>query len=154
MIQSKVLVLALSILIAAPAAHPPACAEDSNSVTVTGYITAVHLPDEFDVKRAHVTITENTQFMLLGSPAAKPQIVRPDIGAGMYVRVTGMKDFKTNTVAALTIEVRDDTGQSISGAGVIDRVIATGAESVFRADGYNIRITSNTDVRYGNNRLD
>jgi hypothetical protein len=39
--------------------------------------------------------------------------------------------------------------RKVSGLGIIDRVVVTGAEPVFQADGYKFRVTPTTEVRYG-----
>jgi hypothetical protein len=124
-------------------------AEDASATVVSGYITAVHPPDEFEVKGVHVTIAAATRFSWLGGSVKDPETIRRGINVGAYVQATGTKNWKTNTVAATAVAVRDDTGQTVSGAGVIDRVIASGAESVFRADGYMVRINKGTEVRSG-----
>jgi hypothetical protein len=60
----------------------------------------------------------------------------PHITVGAYVEVTERKDWQTNIVVATVVEARYETGQTVSGAGVIDRVIVTVAEPIFRADGW------------------
>jgi hypothetical protein len=65
------------------------------------------------------------------------------------VQVSGRKDRQTNTVVATVVEVRDETGQTVSGAEVAARVIVAGAEPIFRTDGYRLRINSDTEVRFG-----
>lgn len=46
-------------------------------------------------------------------------------------------------------EPPSNANRSVSGGGIIDRVITTGSVPVFRADGYTIRITPATQVRFG-----
>ena len=42
----------------------------------------------------------------------------------------------------------DQADQPVKGDGIIDRVIVTGSEPVFRADGYTFRVTSTTELRF------
>src|SRR5579872_4380504 len=49
--------------------------------------------------------------------------------------------------AAGQVKIPDTPVPKISGFAVIDRVITTGSEPVFRADGYTMRVYSGTDVR-------
>jgi hypothetical protein len=148
--QPTVLIhLSVGLLIVFAAAHPAARAEDPNATVVTGYVTAIHSPGEFEVNRRHVTIVASTEFGPLDGAAKNLQIERPDFSIGMYVRATGKMDYRTNTVIAAVIEIRDETEQNISGAGVIDRVFTTGPGPVFRADGYLVRVTPETDVHFG-----
>jgi hypothetical protein len=93
-------------------------------------------PEEFDVKGAHVAMVAATRLLASGGSVKDPQAVRRDITVGAYVEVTGRKDWQTNTVVAAVVEFRDETGQTVSAGGVIDRVIVTGAEPIFRADGW------------------
>jgi hypothetical protein len=51
-----------------------------------------------------------------------------------------------STAAQATAQ--QDASRKISGFAVIDRVIATGAEPVFRAEGYTLRVNSGTSLRF------
>ncbi|MGA3135155.1 MAG: hypothetical protein ABSC88_04085 [Terracidiphilus sp.] len=42
-----------------------------------------------------------------------------------------------------------ESDPTVSGLGIIDRVIASGSEPVFRADGYTFRVSAATEVRFG-----
>jgi len=42
-----------------------------------------------------------------------------------------------------------ESDQKVSGLGIIDRVIASGSEPVFRADGYTFRVSATTEVKFG-----
>lgn len=42
-----------------------------------------------------------------------------------------------------------ESDRPISGLGIIDRVIVSGPEPVFRADGYTFRVNATTDVKFG-----
>ncbi|HXR38341.1 MAG TPA: hypothetical protein VN776_04585 [Terracidiphilus sp.] len=41
-----------------------------------------------------------------------------------------------------------ESDRTVSGLGIIDRVIASGSEPVFRADGYTFRVSAATEVRF------
>jgi hypothetical protein len=43
----------------------------------------------------------------------------------------------------------DESDRTVSGFGIIDRVVASGSEPVFRADGYTFRVSAETKVRIG-----
>jgi hypothetical protein len=133
----------------------PSAILHAESPTVRGYITAVHPPDGFDVNGEHVMTTADTQFGPIGAKipiATKNPIgsgpMRDAVQIGAWVEVFGERDRKIRTVAATTVLIRDDGDSKLSGLGVIDQVISIAPELVIAADGYRIRVTPATEVRF------
>jgi hypothetical protein len=119
---------------------------------VKGYITAVNPTTGFDVNREHVKVLPGTHFGILGGlGGVYDDALRDKVRVGTYVQVMHARrldDKATNTVTADEVLLRDDWNEEPEGMGVIDRVVSTGAEPVFQADGYRIRITSATEISY------
>lgn len=114
-----------------------------------GYVTAVHSPTSFDVDLVPVTTAAGTTYGLFGdkNPTANSPL-RNAIRVGVYVHVSWLYDDSKKKSPAVTVLLRDDWDKQLSGVGVIDKVIATGAEPVFEADGYRIRIGQKTQVSF------
>ena len=127
----------------------PAAILHAQSSTVHGYITAVHPPNGFDVNGEQVTTTAETQFGLMGT---KNQVnygpMRDAIEIGAWVEVFGAHDPTTKTVAAQTVLFRDRGDRKLTALAVIERVFSTTPELVFAADGYHIRVTPATEVKF------
>jgi hypothetical protein len=123
-------------------------AQELRGVTMEGYVTAVHSPNSFDVNGEHATTAATTRYKLMGdkmkltdSPLRAPQV-------GDYVWVVGGFDKQTGTSRARTLIFWDDLNQKLSGIAVIEAVVSTGAEPVFEADGYRIRISTATETSF------
>lgn len=127
----------------------PSAILQAQSTTVHGYITAVRPPGGFDVNGEHVTTTAETRFGLIGT---KNQIsygpMRDAVAIGAWVEVFGAHDRKTKTMAAQTVLFRDDGDRKLTALAVIEKVISTAPELVFAADGYRIRVTPATEVKF------
>lgn len=148
-IAGGVRVFALFLIgLAAVSAVTSADAEDPNISVVEGYVTSVQAPDSFVVKHVHVVAPMAADFLLLNASAKQSGEISHQIAVGMYVRVIGKTDWATHDLVASEVRVRDDAGKSILARGVIDRVLRTGAESVFRADGYAVHVNSETDIHF------
>ncbi len=122
-------------------------AQETPGLAVEGYITSVHLPAGFDVNRTHVTVTAETRY---GRASDKtPSIdspMRAEVQMGAFVQVIGTK--AGDGVHADEVLFRDDPDKKLDGFGEIDTVIRGGAEPVFQADGFRIRVTSATKISY------
>ena len=123
------------------------CAQEPMIPTLRGNITAVDPAGGFDVASYHVITSANTEFYVLQGPKKDPAMLRGEIQVGTYVQVIGDKDRHDRTVIAHQVKVRSQD-RTVSGSGVIDRMIAPGSQPVFRADGYVIRMAAGTDVRF------
>lgn len=113
-----------------------------------GYVTAVHSPTSFDVNVRPVTTSSDTRYGYVGdkNPMANSPL-RNAIRVGVWVHVL-WADGVPHTMPAATVYLRDDADKQLSGVGIIDKMIAAGAEPVFQADGYRIRITKETQVSF------
>jgi hypothetical protein len=72
----------------------------------------------------------------------------PSCRVGTFVQVYGNPHKRTEPWTPDFIKVRDDWNQKISGLSVIDKVVTTGSEPLFRADGYLIRVTAATSISF------
>lgn len=125
-----------------------AAAETSPHIT-TGYITAVHPPDGFDVNGEHVITTADTAYGPMGFEAPiKNGPMRDAVSVGASVEVIGLLDRHSKILTAHSVLIHVNPDRKLDGLGVIVRVISTAPGAVFAADGYRIRITPATEVRY------
>jgi hypothetical protein len=139
------------VLVAAgvPGLFLSAVAQHDRRIPVEGYITAVTSRDSFDVNDLHVSISSHTGFGIIDSNAVHSDSpLRDALQVGAFVEVTGNFDKHTRTTAASGIYLRKDWDEMLSGIGVIDKVVSSGPEPIFRADGYRIRITPATDITF------
>jgi hypothetical protein len=126
-----------------------AFAQHDRRIPVEGYVTAVSSRDSFDVNDLHVSISSNTGFGIIGSNTVRHDSpLRDALQVGAFVEVTGRFDKHMRTTTAAGIYLRNDWDERLSGIGVIDKVVSPGPEATFRADGYQIRITSSTDLTF------
>lgn len=139
------------ILLALAFFAPFACAQNDQTFSVVGYITAVPAHSgnvtEFDVNAQHVVVSDNTSFGLIGSRTTTNYgPLRSALQIGAFVKVVGKTDRKTKATVASTIFLRPDWDAALTGIGVIDKVLKPASEPVFRADGYFVRLTKSTKV--------
>jgi hypothetical protein len=139
---------ALCVLMIVAAVSSHLFAQEPELPAVRGNITAVQPSDAFDVDGYHVILTSYTQFFAYQGPKKDESELRREIAVGSYVQVIGSKNRRDRTVTARQVKIRDDRDSSVSGFGVIDRIVSTGVEPVFHADGYTLRIVSETDLRF------
>ena len=131
----------LSLVIAAFACQIPIYSETNTLPLTEGYITAVESPNEFVVDNRHIAINPQTALSWAGGKTpAYPGNIRDALLLGTFVQVYGYTDNHTKTVSAESIFVRGEWGQKLTGLGVIDKVIRSGPEPIFRADGYPLQI--------------
>lgn len=115
-----------------------------------GYITKVQGPESFEVDGKRVVTTPDTSYGLIGDKdESSDSTLWSHLQVGTYVVVTddpekSKKDLKT----AVSVRIRDDWDRKLSGMGVIERVVSDGAQPVFEADGYDIRITPVTNATF------
>lgn len=125
---------------------------DSSSVAqesgVEGYITAVKSPDGFDVNGEHVTTQSGTTYGVIGDKTGV-RVSADGVQLGAFVRVSGEPAAGNKGILASSILFRDDWDKKLTGFSVVDRVLATGEEPIFQADGYRIRIDAHTDLSFG-----
>ncbi len=114
-----------------------------------GYITAVHLPEGFDVNGQRILLERGVTYGLeKETTSSTDSPFSNNVQVGAYAFVEGKLDRKSKSVLAHTVRFRDDLSRKLSGLGVICRVVSTGPEPVFQADGYPIRITPATRTTF------
>ena len=124
----------------------------AQSTTIHGYVTAVHPPNGFDVDGEVVTTTAETRYGPIGSkdPVAGGSVV-DDVRIGGWVEVVGDEDRNAKTLMARIVFFHGDDVRTHEGLGLIVRVIATTPDLVFAADGYIIRVTTQTEISLAKN---
>jgi len=123
-----------------------AAAQHPRVDTVEGYITAVHEPTGFDVNGERVSISHDTTYGLAADKQmATDRPLRDAVRVGAYVFVSGEFKGKPRTLIAGQVRFRDERDRKLSGLGVIEAIVSNGAEPVFQADGYRIRIVPETE---------
>jgi hypothetical protein len=130
------------------AAWSSAAAQNQDTVTIKGEITAVQPPDGFDVAGDHVTIAAGTQLVSFYHTVKTVAQLRSELKAGIYVQVVGTKDHNKPGITATTVTVHDVVDRKVTGTGVIFKVIATKPETVVRADGYTLRVEPGTALKF------
>ena len=132
--------LVLSALLLAQAS-----AQQMRRLAVQGYITSVDLPGSFNINGVRVVMSPETGFGLEKDKVFHTDSpLRNEIQVGAYVFVLGSYDDRRGTATASAIVFRGDWDETLEGMGVIAKVASSGPEPVFRADGYDIRITQKT----------
>lgn len=141
----------LSILLtlaAAASARDSSAQQQERPIVAEGYITSTHLPASFDINVEHILLEPGTAYGLIGEKTASTiSPLRNALHAGAYVQVLG--DKTAGPASAKIILFRDDTGRQLAGLGVIVKVVSSGSEPVFEADGYRIRISPSTTTSFG-----
>jgi hypothetical protein len=143
--------LSISVPFALLLSGLPVCSLTANAqeAAVEGYVTSVAMPDGFEVNREHVAIGRKTSYGVMGNKADDGVHASADgVQVGAFVRVTGAKDGSGKGILADSVLFRDDWDKRLAGFGVVERVLTAGAEPVFQADGYRIRIVQGTDLSF------
>jgi hypothetical protein len=116
---------------------------------VEGYITAVAMPDGFEVNGEHVTARRETSYGLMGSKTDSSVATSAEgVRVGAFVRVEGAPAADGRGIVATSVLFRDDWDKKLAGFGVVERILVAGSEPVFQADGYRIRIVGSTDLSF------
>ena len=116
---------------------------------IEGYINGIHPPRGFEAGGRRFEVTSETSFGLIGSDStstASP--LRAALRVGVFVQVAGRDPGPPWPIKATTVLVRDDWGRTLSGIGVITRVLSPDPNAVFEADGYLIRVTPSTKLAF------
>ena len=125
-----------------------ATAQRPSTIAAEGYITSINSTG-FDVNAEHIAVRPETSYGLIGdksTSSASP--LRQAVQVGAYVEVVGAEGLHSKSVNAVTVLFRDDWNQQLSGIAVIERVIAAGPNPIFEADGYRIRVGSETRTAF------
>lgn len=143
--QHGLFIVAIGVVFGLGVATLPMRGQDAGELTAEGYVTAVNPPSAFDVNGQHITTGAQTSYGILGvnhSETNSPLAAKIQVGA--YVQVTGTPDQHGKSLAATLVQLRDDANAKILSFGVIVKLLSAGAEPVYQADGYTVRITSTT----------
>ena len=117
-----------------------AAQDDQPVPALKGYITSLSLPGSFTVNGKKVAINSATTYKFINDKGVKQTDASTgDLQVGADVAVVGAKE--NGILTASAVYVRDDTTQKIKGFGLIDKVLSTSPELVFRADGYRVRLS-------------
>jgi hypothetical protein len=141
------------VFLAAMACVSSQCAlAQAHDFATEGYITAVNPPNGFDVNGEHVATFSGTAYGLIGDDTSgSDNSLRSALRVGTYVQVVGLKNWQGKFITPLTarqVLIQGGWDNPITGFSVIERVIANGPEPVFQADGYRIRLTSATKIKF------
>ena len=118
---------------------------------ITGYVTRISSPTDFDVAGTHVITDAQTTY---GTQNDKQTLSTPTplpLYLGQTVDIFGKRDRKHHTVSAQFVIVHPQVASPVSGAGIVDLLVPTSAipgERILRADGYLLRIGSGTSLTY------
>ncbi len=124
-----------------------AAAGEKPQVTLDGYVSAIHFPDGFDVNGQPVVVKATTIYQWNeNKDAASQPAASSDLTPGVWVEVTGTKG--AHGVEVDTVSLRERRDRTISGFGLIDKVIAAGPEPVYRLDGYQVRVEASTRTTF------
>jgi hypothetical protein len=124
-------------------------AQDPAPPTIQGYITAIPSVDRIVLAGQQIRLQPNTRFEWMEDNSAHgARNIRSELKVGTFVQVYGNPHKRTEPWTPDFIKVRDDWNQKISGLSVIDKVVTTGSEPLFRADGYLIRVTPLTSISF------
>jgi hypothetical protein len=106
-------------------------------------------PDGFKVNGVvHVTTTAETTYQWFDNKeVGNTPASNNDVQVGAFVQIKGT--VQGSVLKADAVRLRDLGDKTLEGLGVIDKVIASGPEPVFQADGYRIRILSSTETKFG-----
>ncbi|MDE3188952.1 MAG: hypothetical protein KGM96_15685 [Acidobacteriota bacterium] len=138
-------IVAIGVVFGLAVATLPLRGQDTGELTAEGYVTAVNPPSAFDVNGHHITTSARTSYGILGvnhSETNSPLAAK--IQVGTYLQVTGTPDRHAKSLAATLVQLRDDANEKVLSFGVIVKVLFAGAEPVYQADGYSVRITGAT----------
>lgn len=124
---------------------PSSAAQEAAEQSVEGYVTAVHPPDGFEIGGRQVVTSAATVYKWTGRRDVRPATpTAADVQVDSYVEVSGTRNGKT--INAQLIQI--DTGKHVKGFGLIVKVIQSGPEPVFEADGYRIRIPAGAATKF------
>jgi len=138
--------LALAVL-AVPVLTVPVLAQPQ--YPIEGYINVVRSQTIFEVDGRRFFISPETRFGLIGpGSASTASPLREALRIGAYVQVDGVDSAGMQPIIATTVLIRDERNRSLSGIGVITRVVSDAPNAVFEADGYLIRITPSTKLAF------
>lgn len=142
----------LTLLALASLVYPCAQSQEPDPGEYLGFVTRAASGSDFDLNGAHVLCGPNTKIKptSLGSPDKGCLQSTPYIGEQLFI--LGPWDSSMNGIVAKRITIENQKFGDISGSAVIDSLPPRNSEDksqiLVRADGYLIRITSNTATTF------
>ena len=128
-----------------------AAAQEDSGTKKSGYVTEVHGPHLFALNGLLVETDNVTTYKSMDKKSGETaEQLQQAVQVGTYLEAEGSKDPVSHRLRASLVLVREDWEKELTGAGVIEKVMDVGAEPVFQADGYKIRITSATELSLSN----
>lgn len=132
---------------------PNAFSQETPPPAVTGYVTQISSPTNFDVNGTHVLCNDKTEF---GSKIEASTFISrapQNHYIGEAVNVYGEFDKKTHTMTASKVVVSPPSSNDRSGIGIIDFLPPSNSsfksrDFMLRADGYRILITPKTQTTF------
>lgn len=126
-------------------------AQEDSSTKKSGYVTEVRGSHLFALNGLLIETGDATTYKSMDKKSDETaEQLQQAVQVGTYLQVQGSKDPVNHRLRASLVSVREDWEKELSGAGVIEKVMDAGAEPVFQADGYKIRITSSTELSLSN----
>ncbi len=122
-----------------------------NPPDLTGYITRIASPIDFDVAGTHVIINNETLYRVPDSKLNLATRTPLPLFLGENVDIFGKRDHKHHTVVAETIITHPVNPLPVSGAGIIDLLMpasATSGDRIVRADGYLLHVRPDTALTF------
>jgi hypothetical protein len=118
--------------------------------TLSGYVTRVSSPSDFDVNGLQVIHGPTTRTWQGSTDLSVPRISGGEAFFGEPVDLYGKIDRKKHQIEATKIVFRRFKPQVFSGFAVVDRILpaSTPGELIVRADGYRIQIKASARVDY------
>jgi hypothetical protein len=135
------------------------CVAQDATPKLSGYITRITSPQDFDINGQHIQLSGQTKFSIWQLPPSSPHAKATDVSVspselhpyfGEPANVYGDQDNKQHTIQATRLTLGIRTPNYVSGYGIVDAVLpppptmSSTADHVIRADGYLILISSAT----------
>jgi hypothetical protein len=131
----------------------PCLCETTDTTCVSGYVTRLGSPSDFDLNGRHVRASEKT--VQIKQPSSKAgSSPAPDQLLNLHLfdqlKACGPADSKAHDITATRIEFEPRGHRSVSGTAIIDSTLPLPAganpstDHMVRADGYQILITAKT----------
>jgi hypothetical protein len=131
----------------------PAIAAAQDDYHLPGYVTAVQPSGEFDIEGVHVHLTPKTKWRTQANGSKTSASAPESFFLGETLDATGYLDRPTHTLNATQIVLVPASIASVSGTAIVDfippaRDAQPASERTVRADGYLLRITAKTRLKF------
>jgi hypothetical protein len=125
----------------------PCLSQESDTRTVSGYVTRVATPSEFDVNGIHVLVNDKTRVSETAAKGMRPYVGQP-------VQVHGKFHHATYTMDAAKLVWPPPSPRVVAASGIVDAILplVPGASSandhLLRADGYPVLVSAKTATTF------